>query len=281
MNKDMICKTFALGVIILFVTVGIQPVLAVENKLSGIIEKEKDCAITFHIYDKKEERQKEIVLSEDEAIQIYNVGEKLRHMIRNEPMSEKTKNLKIEFVNLLDIYDLIPKGLSKDYILSLLNPTWLNNKQKTIGVRPVFSILKGFITRILGVFTKIQQFFKMRFRNNLPIDINENIQQSESLQMTATAGYSFIQGAGSGGVFQWILFPRPRFFYRWSCTDGGFGVDEYTGKGFQAWAPLNVLLMGFIGFGISIPIPFESLVFVFFGYALYVSVNADYIEFYP
>jgi hypothetical protein len=44
MNKDMIGKILALGVIILFITVGIQPALAIEPKLSADnIEKEEDC----------------------------------------------------------------------------------------------------------------------------------------------------------------------------------------------------------------------------------------------
>jgi len=44
MNKDMICKTIALGVIIIFITVGIQPALAVERGVSvDNTENEEDC----------------------------------------------------------------------------------------------------------------------------------------------------------------------------------------------------------------------------------------------
>ena len=44
MKKDMLGKALTLGVIILFVTVGIQPALAIEPKLSADnIEKVEDC----------------------------------------------------------------------------------------------------------------------------------------------------------------------------------------------------------------------------------------------
>jgi hypothetical protein len=44
MNKDMLSKTLTLGVIILFATVGIQPALAVEPKVSSDnIENVEDC----------------------------------------------------------------------------------------------------------------------------------------------------------------------------------------------------------------------------------------------
>jgi hypothetical protein len=45
MNKDMLGKTLTLGVIILFITVGIQPALAVEPKLSSDNKTEtvEDC----------------------------------------------------------------------------------------------------------------------------------------------------------------------------------------------------------------------------------------------
>jgi hypothetical protein len=35
MNKDMLGKTLTLGVIILFISVGIQPALAIESKVSA------------------------------------------------------------------------------------------------------------------------------------------------------------------------------------------------------------------------------------------------------
>ena len=272
-----------IGIIFLFVGLCFQPAIGVENRFTtNKLEKDEDLALTFHIFNKNGERQKESVIAGDVAIQINDVFEELRHLIRNEPMSEETQALTIEFVELLDMYDLIPKGLSKNFLLSFLNPFWLNSNQRTHSGRSIFPIIKNFITRLIGVFSSIQQFLKLRFKNKFPIDINENIKHSNSLMMNETAGLSFISGAGSGGKFPYFLFPRPRFIFQLSFTNGGVGVDPDTGRGFDAWAPLNALFFGFIGLGITIPLPFpvDDLVFVFFGYTLNVSVSAKSISYY-
>ena len=65
-------KIIILGIICLFVGMVFQPAFAVKSRVSNDnTQVEEDCVLTFHIFSKKGERQKEVVLKENITIKIY------------------------------------------------------------------------------------------------------------------------------------------------------------------------------------------------------------------
>jgi hypothetical protein len=234
--------------------------------------------LILHTYDKTDVKQKSVFIPKNDANQIYNLFEELIHMIRYQPISEETKVLKIKFVDMLDMNDLIPKGLSKDYVLSLLNPSW-NYNQGTSRVKHILPVLKGFITRILRVFVNIQEFFKIRFGNTYLSGLDENFHSSKSSKMTASALIPFMTGGGTGSSVPFIMLPRLRFIALWNAdADGYMYADTVIGRDFTSEGEQSGIVFSFIGLGLTLPDP-DFYMFIFVGYALLASVVADYIKF--
>jgi hypothetical protein len=80
-----------------------------------------------------------------------------------------------------------------------------------------------------------------------------------------------------------FLLPRPRGIAVWSATEGYTAAAELlspVGKGFMAEGAQSGLALGFVGLGLTFAIPGE-MVYGFIGYALFTSVNADNIMFFP
>ena len=95
---------------------------------------------------------------------------------------------------------------------------------------------------------------------------------------------------GSGSALPIIIFPRfvpilltpiPRLFVRWSTYEGITSCGGLqSGKGFIASGAQRGIALGFWGIGFSIFIP-PVKAYGLFGYALYASVNAENITFWP
>ena len=113
-------KILVIGLVILFIGAVFTP------GICGIYNDEEDMVnLTFYIFDKTGTKECKVELSIDAANIISDMFEELKNKITNNPVSSETKSLKNNFVELLDRFDLIPQGLSKDYVVSLLNPKWL------------------------------------------------------------------------------------------------------------------------------------------------------------
>jgi hypothetical protein len=289
MRKDLLSKTLVMGVVVLFIGACLLPSingkqydLPVDEEFPVDSSMVSDSAtLSFHTFDKTGEKQKDVVIPADAAHEINDMLEELKHKITYESLSDETRALKIEFVDLLDVYGLIPEGLSKSYVLSLLNPSWLNNKQKTLPVKPMFPIIRNFVSRILGVFANLQQFFKMRFGNDVPYGFDENILPSLPYNDTGTATFCSMGSGGNGSTLPFFLLPRPRCIAMWSSTEGVTATAGLlTGKGFIAEGAQTGLALGFVGLGLSVAIPGYRF-YGFIGYALFTSVSADNIEFFP
>ena len=231
--------------------------------------------LSLHTFDKTGEKQREAILPMDSADEIYDVLEELKYKILYEPMSDETKALKIEFVDLLDIYGLIPEDLSKSYVLSLLNPSWLDDKQSKPKVITNFPLLRGFLSHILGVFVKLQQFFKLRFIETNPMDFDENILPSLPYNYTVTATFCLITSMGNGTTIPLFLLPRPRGVAMWygyaTLTAAG---EPHTGKSFFARHEQLGFALGFLGLGFT---DVSNDYYLFLGCALFTWVNAEYI----
>jgi len=252
-NKEFFNNTIVIGILILFVGTSLIP------SICGDYNNEKDTSfLTFYTFDKFGTKECKVEISTIAANIVSDTFEEFRYKITNDPMSSETKTLKNSFVELLDRYDLIPHGLSKDYIVSLLNPRWLQE----IGNNNLFR------------------------KHNIPCSaasIVSNDVISTQLSHFGSAVFCSLAGTGRGLIFTPIIFPRPRLLALWSSFSSAFSTaaNLYTGHGFAASGSQTGIALGFWGIGLSFAIPGEPATFGFGGYALLALVRADDIETYP
>jgi len=298
-NNNLIRKCLVIAIIFLFVGVGVFPSISgtITKKSDSEIEKkilnenafsdpllttgeENSYSFGFHTFDKFGEKQQNVALPKDDADKIIDVLEELKYKIVYEPRSEETKALKNEFVDLLDAYGLIPADLSKSDVLSLLNPSWLKNKQRTPTTRTRTPLLKSFKSSISEKIVNLQQIFKNRFEKTILKNFDRNTMMPSSYADTATATFCSISSGGSGTTFPLVLLPRPRGIATWSASLAVTLVGELrTGKGFTAEGAQTGTVLGFMGLGLTYAVPGYTM-YGFVGYALFTSVNAESIEFY-
>ena len=249
-KKNLLKKILVVGTIVLFIGAGTATGingkinrLDVDEKTLNNLSNQNVCSLNFYIFDKTKEKQNNVNLPIDAANKIFETLEELKYMIVYEPRSDETQNLKIEFVDLLDTYGLIPAGLTKDYLLSLLNPPWLKNNLGKI-------ILKNILIPRPSAFA------------------------GAHFCSIASAGYS-------GAIFPLFLLPRPRGIAIWLAAGGTTSVGELAvARGFVAVGPQVGTMFGFIGIGLTFAFPEESI-YGFIGYAVSVRVFAEYVEYVP
>jgi hypothetical protein len=251
-KKDIINKMLVIGILIIFLGSGFLPTI------TGDSNNEQDTSkLTFYLFDRTGTKKINAELSKEAAEEISNKFEVLKNKLTSDPMNDNTDQLKVDFVDLLYRNDLIPRDISKDYVLSLLNPKWL----KSIDKESPF-------TRD-GFFSSIGSRFKNRFDSG-----SSNF---------GSAAFCSVGGVGSGLLFPPIMFPRPRFINFWGAYGGGIisAANLLTGNGFAAWGPQFGLTLGFMGVGLTWAVVGEPAYFGFGGYALFSMVSAAEVEHYP
>jgi hypothetical protein len=289
MKEKILRKLLVCGIIILFIGAGAATGINGKINRNDIDEKTLDnslvipnqnvCSLKFYTFDKTDEKQNNANLQTEVANNIYTKLEELKYMIVHEPRSDETQNLKNEFVDLLDSYGLIPVGLTKNYILSLLNPSWLKNKQKTTKTKTILS--KNYMSPIAEKIVNLQQTFKNSFGKTVLNIFDKNTIISPSGKTTATASFCSVSSGGSGTTLPIFLLPRPRAIAAWTAPGAFTSVGELLAlKGFIAEGAQSGSMFGFTGIGFTFSFPGE-IFYGFIGYALYTKVSADYIEFYP
>jgi hypothetical protein len=286
-NKNLFKKSFVIGIIVLFIGASIAPVISgkinrndIDEKTLNTLSNQNICSLNFHIFDKTEKKQNNVNLPTEAANNIYNKLEELKYMIVYKPRSEETQNLKIEFVDLLDTYGLIPAGLTKNYVLSLLNPSWLKNKQKTPTTKTTLS--KNYISPIIEKILYLQQIFKNSFGKTVPNIFDKNTIISPSSKTNTTATFCKISSGGSGTTLPPFLIPRPRAIAGWAAYEAQTMIAELlTAKLIVAKGAQSGSMLGFMGIGLSWSIPGETMTYGLVGYAVYTKVSADYIEIIP
>ncbi len=102
---------------------------------------------------------------------------------------------------------------------------------------------------------------------------------------TGTSFFCSIASAGSGKTTPIVLLPRPRGILSWNgYEDPQFAITTVgslsKNKGFIARGSQHGTAIGFVGLGITFGTPYDTI-YAFIGYALYTSVTADDIDFYP
>jgi len=184
----------------------------------------------------------EINLSFEEAERVYNKLKELQIEMNLNPFSEEAQKAKVEYVDLLAEKNLIHYSLTKNDYLSLLNSQWYN------------------------------------VRKNIPIINLPKNEAASSFICSVTSG-------GTGSILPPILLPRPRIGLLWL----GHGLYDaaVTGvgslllaKGFTAIGEQTGIALGFMGIGLTYGSPVGPI-YGLAGYALFVTVNAEYIETFP
>ncbi len=277
MKKELSKRALVIGIIVIFIGVSVSPVIQGSNlktdsyKIRVNNENQDTSFITFHTFDKSGSKKCGVELSYNAVEEISSMFEDLEHKIINEPFSSETKALKSDFVDLLESYDLFPAGMSKNKVLSLLNPSWLSWFEK----RPYFKTSKALKTGFFNIFNvlgNLQRFF-------VSSDIIESlVRYPEPSSAAADAFLCNIISWGVGVPIPLFMLPRPRGIALWyapkeSLTNVGQLV---IASGFQAKGTQYGIALGFVGLGLSFAVLGEFL-YGIIGYSVYVYINADEI----
>ena len=135
-------------IIAIFIIGAFSPVICSEflknYKLKTNNDSLETLPLTLYTFDKTGSKECKVNLSNDIIEDIIGKLEKLKNQTINNPLSEETKDLKIEFVDTLDTFCLIPKGMTKGDVLSLLNPKWQSMFDKKLNSKFKMSFLNIF-----------------------------------------------------------------------------------------------------------------------------------------
>jgi len=208
-------------------------------------EEQEDVVFTCSIFGLPgtPTHKRSIPLSDAEVF--YEKIQDLQLEVARDPFSDNVLNLQREIITIAKEHTLLPNGVSTDEILSRLNP--VKHANHPLLPRP----------RAPG---------------------------------RASETFCNYVSTGSGSALPIIILPRlipilltpiPRLFVRWSTYEGWTSCGGMrSGKGFIATGAQRGIALGFWGIGFSIFIP-PVMAYGLFGYALYASVNAENISYWP
>jgi hypothetical protein len=210
------------------------------------ISTEKTASFTLYIIGKNGLEKQEIPLLTLDILKIYEKFQELKKEITDNPRSEKTQYIIQEFLDLLAENHALPTELSKDQLISLLQPP----------IRQPRYIYNN----ILPLQSKASEFF---------------------CNFATTGEGSAFPIIILPRFIPFILTPIPRAFVWWSTPQGITSVGGLISRtGFIAGGQQQGIALGFWGIGFSIFLP-PIMSYGIFGYALYTRVTAEVFEFYP
>jgi hypothetical protein len=253
MEGNIYRKILIVGILFLFIGTGFSSVIGSNYK-----SEEDVSSLTFYTFSRTGTKKCELELPTNVIEEISDMFMDLKNKIIIEPTCANTQQLKNDFVDLIESYGLIPRGISKDYVVSLLNPSWLK------GLNSNSPFLRN------GFFSS----FGSRLGKIFDLD---------SSSYTGSATFCSVAGGGSGLQFPPIMIPRPRFVHLWAAYIDAYvtAANLLTGRGFAASGPQFGLNLGFMGLGLTWAIPGLPAHFAFGGYSLFTMVGAEEIETYP
>lgn len=251
-------KILVFSIIMLFVISSFFPVFSGEQINKNLQKKnfnQETSPLTFYTFDKTGSKQKDVNLSKEIAEEISNKLEMLKYQTINHPLSDETRFLKQDFIETLDTYGLIPSGMTKEHVLSLLNPKWqdmLNNRPNPKFKEALSQIIKPF-------------FNNPSFKNSDALYSDWNVLCN-------------IGSAGFGIPFPLFMLPRPRGFALWISSFGTtYTSSLISTKNFVAAGAQQGLAAGFVGVGLTGSF-YGMTGYIFLGYAVYTIVHAEVIE---
>jgi len=251
---NLLKKSGVVGIIIVFICASFvsniggysEDASQVDTDVADVCEVKEDVLVTCSTFGFPGEPSQEITMSSSDAEFLYDKIKELQIEIARDPLSDKTQQLQHEIITLADEHDLLPASLSSETIQSRLIPSQSPQHPQ---------------------------------RTPLP-----------RLQNRASEMFCNYVSTGSGTSLPIIILPRlipilltpiPRLFVRWSTLEGVTSCGGLrSGTGFIAYGAQNGIALGFWGIGFSIFLP-PVMAYGLFGYALYASVNAEEIEWWP
>jgi hypothetical protein len=243
-------KGIAVAVVFLFIVVSIAPVISGTNEriLNNLnfetinsTETKDEAPLSFYFFDRGTLKQSEVVLSTNDTKYIIDMFKRLNNEMARCPISNETQELKYNFIALLNEKKLIPEGFSKEKCMSLLNPYWLEK----------MDILDNYSTVSQPIFSNIAWAFLCQ-----------------------------ITSGGYGGIFPFILFPRPRAIALWKGRGSSNTnvVELLRPMRFDASQEHNGMALGFTGIGVTYLAPYwpySGIKYDLSGYALMSIVHAE------
>jgi hypothetical protein len=211
---------------------------------SGAVQNETQ--VTCYVTGKLGLKHITVTIPTQTAIICYAEFHQLIDNMTNHPFSEKTQQLKQDFITLLVKNNLLPADIPLGHYNNLLNPPWFEKLRKN--------------------------------HNNAP---NSYTPKPIAGTSTAAAVLCSITGEGVGVLFPFLMLPRPRLIATWAVLDGYTTVGKFlTFGGFTAQGSQFGTALGFWGIGLAFAFPYGNI-YGFGGYALFAAVTAQYIERYP
>jgi hypothetical protein len=277
MQINLFRKRLVILIISLFIGASLMPIISgvsINKNISIVNElgKNQDTSpVTFYAFDKKYSKECSSYLSEDVVEEITGMIEELKYKLVYEPFSEVTYALKSDFVKLLDVQGLLPVDMSRDKVLSLLNPFWLRWFDRGTGLMSKSLFVDG-VNNVFNGLGVLQRFF-------LSPGIVDFLGGSPRPGAAASSLFCSVASGGQGIPFPLFLLPRPRGFVVWGGREiCGTNVGNLlSGRGFIAVGPQSGVALGFIGVGLTYS-AFGSTYYAFIGYSTFVYVNAYSIE---
>jgi hypothetical protein len=212
---------------------------------TGVNKQQEDVLVSCSTFGLPGKPSHESSIPLNEAELLYDKLQELQLEIVREPSSDKVHQLQKEIITIAKEHNLLPKGVSADEILSRLTP--INN------ANPPQIPLPRAPGRASEMFCN---YVSTGTGSSLPIIILPRL-------------------------IPILLTPIPRLFVRWSTYEGITSCGGLRSKtGFIAYGAQNGIALGFWGIGFSIFLP-PIMAYGLLGYALYASVNAEDIEYWP
>ncbi len=231
-----------------------------------MVEDQDVSTLTFFTFDKTGVKQQEVTLPKNIAEDISNMFDELKHRFKSDPLSDETKYLQIEFIDMLDLYGLIPQDLSKEYVLSLLNPPWIKFLQKMLKLSSKTTFLRSPVLNFLN-----------RYVNVNDINMKSKLFEQQDF-ITKYVLLSNIASSGIGIQLPLFMLPRPRGVAAWAASDAYTYVGSLIqAQGFIAHGTQQALALGFAGVGLSFYLGW--LVYALIGYAAFLIINAENIDY--
>ncbi len=253
-KKPLHSRGVTLAIIVLFILASFTPIIGGYseeiNKRDTYVNNDnglqEDVSVTCYTFGFPGELTKEISMPLNEAQFLLNKIEELQREIARDPRSDKTQQLQNEIIEIASNYNLLPDGLSPQTIKSRLHPIWIPQSH----------------------------------RKGIP----------SPLQNRASEWFCNFASTGSGSALPIIVLPRlipilltpiPRIFVKWSAITGATSCGGLVSRtGFIASGQQKGFALGFWGLGLSVFLP-PLMAYGLIGYALYASVEAEEIEYWP
>jgi hypothetical protein len=256
MKRYLFKGVLAYGIVVLFLGTAIIPGL---GQINGIDDKqkntdsvpipitEKTSLISLTVFGKTSLEKHDIVVSSDDAKEIYRLFNEVKQEMIANPFSQHTQQVQQEFAGMLERKGVLPAGMSTQELTALLQQPVNPPSHPRLNIAPFQNKASE----------RLCTFFSTGTGAAFPVIVLPRL-------------------------IPILLTPIPRVILRWSAKDGVTSCGGLrSGTGYIAYGEQKGVTLGFWGVGITFSFPPVMNTYGLLGYALYAGVQADYIEHFP